>query len=139
MRRVSVISINLTVETYLARSEISYMIKMDLQSENHVLPPACLHRYAKAFAQINCFVLLNRVSTFDFTENLIKLFTRYLLDMYVTYKSFNSFIYSFVSGEPQGTNLGPLLFTLFLNDLAKKINCQKLPYADDLKIFKCIA
>ena len=43
--------------------------------------------------------------------------------------------YTATSGVPQGSNLGPLLFLLFINDLSLVINSEKLFFADDLKIF----
>mgnify|MGYP005984935793 CR=1 FL=1 len=42
------------------------------------------------------------------------------------------------SGVPQGSHLGPVLFTLYVNDLKDILNCPFLMYADDLKLFKSI-
>lgn len=43
------------------------------------------------------------------------------------------------SGVPQGSNLGPLLFVFFVNDLLNRIKSQCLAYADDIKkIYKVI-
>ena len=51
------------------------------------------------------------------------------------YNGFNSEPFDIVSGVPQGSNLGPLLFVLFLNPLFDRLSCNVLAYADDLKLY----
>ena len=44
---------------------------------------------------------------------------------------------SVTSGVPQGSVLGPLLFLLFVNEIADKVeNCPFYLFADNLKIFR---
>lgn len=47
---------------------------------------------------------------------------------------YNIFIYA-MSGVPQTSSLGPLLFTIFINDLTSTISSNKLLFADDLKLY----
>ena len=43
-----------------------------------------------------------------------------------------------ISGIPQGSVLGPLLFVVYINDLLDNINSTGLLFADDTKIFRKI-
>ena len=96
--------------------------------------------FAKAFDRIDHRILLTKLSELGFSDALVSFFRSYLTDrfQFVTYNCFKSSLYEITSGVPQGSNLGPLFFCLFINDLNDVIGCQKLFFADDLKIFSSI-
>ena len=43
-----------------------------------------------------------------------------------------------LSGIPQGTVLGPLLFVLYINDILDNVESEGLLFADDTKIYRAI-
>lgn len=49
-----------------------------------------------------------------------------------------SSVISLTSEPPQGSNLGPLLFLLFNNDIAEALSCMKLLFVYDIEIFNII-
>jgi len=98
--------------------------------------------YAKAFDKVSHTILLKKLSAeFGFQESLVSFFSSYLQfrKQRVVVKGFYSDYFVSTSGVPQGSNLGPLLFLLFINSVAKEIrNCNILMYADDLKLYSKI-
>lgn len=97
--------------------------------------------FRKAFDQIDHHILLQKASDqFGFSNELISVLKSYLIDrrQFVVIEEHRSDLFVPTSGVPQGSNLGPLLFNIFINDLVSLSDCNRVAYADDLKVFNRI-
>lgn len=96
---------------------------------------------SKAFDKVPHNVLLFKLSKIGLHSNILNWFKSYLMNRtcVVCIDGVFSDKYVPTSGVPQGSVLGPLLFNLFVNDIASCfINARHLMYADDLKIFLAV-
>jgi hypothetical protein len=94
--------------------------------------------FGKAFDTVDHELLIWKLKMVEVSPKVIELIRSYLDDrqQYVVFKNYNSAKYTAVSGVPQGSNLGPLLFLIFVNDLPEKVNNSKIMmFADDVKIY----
>lgn len=96
--------------------------------------------FSKAFDVLDHTILLNKLNQFGCSLNLLMLFESYLSDrtQYVEILGYQSNIFKATSGVPQGSNLGPVLFSIFINDLCQLLPENSLGYADDIKLFSVI-
>lgn len=94
--------------------------------------------FSKAFDKVNHKLLLKKLNFMGFTHNSLRWISSYLSNrkQKVYFKKQTSKPIYVKSGVPQGSHLGPLLFSLFINDLPRVIKYSNiLMYADDVKIF----
>ena len=96
--------------------------------------------FSKAFDKLDHNILLYKLQHFSVSSDFLNLITSYFTDrwQYVQVRGHKSNKFLQTSGVPQGSVLGPLLFIIFINDIAAKIDVKYFLYADNLKIFSQI-
>lgn len=96
--------------------------------------------FSKAFDRLNHKILLLKLENYGLSNELINLISSYLTSrsQFVSYNGYRSVEYPALSGVPQGSILGPLLFNIYVNDIVDELDVDCLMYADDLKIYSRI-
>ncbi len=75
---------------------------------------------SKAFVTLDHSILLAKMEYYGIRDNSLKLFQNYLTNrkQYVEFKDIKSDILEINTGVPQGSIRGPLLFIIYINDMA---------------------
>lgn len=94
--------------------------------------------FSKAFDTLNHEILLSLLKFVGMSENVVKFFCSYLYNRTQRTKIDHavSTPLKMSSGVPQGSILGPLLYTLYTSDFLKVVKyCQMHFYADDTQLY----
>ena len=98
--------------------------------------------YAKAFDKVDHKLLLAKLQRYGFSCKFISWIKSFLTNrpQNVVLDGVHSYIAMILSGVPQGTVLGPILFILFINDLDHCVKHSTVRFfADDTRISKQIS
>ena len=118
--------------TELAALELTDRIRREI--DQNKIPFSVFLDLSKAFDTLNHHILLSKLAYYGIKSTALQWFKSYLTErqQYVEYQDVCSSTRELETGVPQGSDLGPLLFLIYVNDIhtvSKKLNF--ILYADD--------
>ena len=102
------------------------------------IPASIFLDLSKAFDTLNFDILLGKLKYYGIEGTSLNLIKSYLTNrfQYVQFENSESGLREITTGIPQGSILGPLFFSVFINDLVNSsAKFQFLMYADDTTIY----
>ena len=118
-------------------------ITMSVNDCNTLSTDVIYFDFSKAFDSVNHDIILHKLKhIYGIDGRLLKFLKNYLCgrEQCVLIDGVKSTLVPVHSGVPQGSIIGPILFVLFINDLAQGIdeNSNIALYADDTKLWRSI-
>lgn len=96
--------------------------------------------YSKAFDKVSHQLLLLKMKHLNLDPNVFNWIRAFLSNrtQFVSANNIDSPVQPVLSGVPQGSVLGPLLFLIFMNDLPTNVSSKVCLFADDCVIYRKI-
>ena len=96
--------------------------------------------FQKAFDTVPHRRLMAKLTSYSFCKNALNWIQSFLTGrrQRVVVAGHESTWQWILSGVPQGSVLGPILFLIYINDIVDQLNCNAYLFADDMKIFNAI-
>ena len=96
--------------------------------------------YQKAFDSVPHKRLINKLHAYGYDGKVLQWIDAFLTGrtQRVSVRGAKSEVAEVVSGVPQGSVLGPILFIVYINDLPDHVKCSIHMFADDTKIYSCV-
>uniref|UniRef100_A0A671Z0G9 Reverse transcriptase domain-containing protein n=1 Tax=Sparus aurata TaxID=8175 RepID=A0A671Z0G9_SPAAU len=119
-------------------SLIKFTNDITSSSDNNMLTGAIFIDLTKAFDMVDHYLLLDKLHAIGLSESSLLWFNSYLHHRYqcVSLHGTQSDFMLMEKGIPQGSSFGPLLFSIFINDLPQAcFDCQIHLYADDTAMY----
>ena len=97
--------------------------------------------FSKAFDTVPHRRLIGKLESYGIQGEILNWIKSFLQDrtQQVVVNGSTSNVAPVISGIPQGTVLGPVLFVIYINDLLDAISSDGLMFADDTKVYRQIA
>lgn len=119
---------------------LEYVTFLNEKLENREQVDVLYVDLSKAFDRISHDILIYKLQSFGITGQLKLWLATYLIERsnIVVFNGAESDRFFPTSGVPQGSILGPLLFVLYVDDMASVLSSFKSRYADDTKFGRTI-
>ena len=114
---------------------------ISLQWDNGNIIDLILFDFAKAFDMVNHTILVQKLQCIGLHGQLLTWLNDFLTGrtMQVVIKNTLSSSKAVQSGVPQGSILGPILFLIYINNVARHLKSHYKIFADDIKIYMCVS